>query len=300
MLVLSNYPVTSPILSKVPMVIKPRVVIDYSQTINRHTSKDAFPFPNMQDLLDQAVENTTFSKIDLKSAYHQIPLHRKDMSFTAFEVNGRLFEFTRLPFGVTNAVAAFQREMTAFVRRHNLKRTHSYLDDVIIGGRSEEEHQENMENFLKAAESEGLTLNKAKCVFGCKTVPMLSHIVGAGSKRPDPSRIKTLIDFPIPENSSQLKRLLGFFAYNAKWIAEYSNKVAPLLAAQKQLAFLLNQASRLAIATLKKEVASAVLWLPAPGKRASRSPNRCIRNRYWCNTHSKRQTCQFLLENSET
>ena len=174
----------------------------------------------MQDLLDQAAENTTFSKPDLKSAYHQIPLHRKDMSFTAFEVNGRLFEFTRLPFGVTNAVATFQREMTAFVRLHNLKRTHPYLDDVIIGGRSEEEHQENLKNFLKAAEIEGLTLNKAKCVFGCKTVPMLGHIVGAGSKRPDPSRIKTLMDFPIPENSSQLKRLLGFFAYNAKWIAD--------------------------------------------------------------------------------
>ena len=93
---------------------KPRMVIDYSQTINRHTSKDAFPFPNMQNLLDQAAENTTFSKIDLKSAYHQIPLHHKDMSFTAFEVNGQLFEFTRLPFGVTNAVAAFQREMTEF------------------------------------------------------------------------------------------------------------------------------------------------------------------------------------------
>ena len=109
---------------------------------------------------------------------------------------------------------------------------------------------------------EGLTLNKAKCVFGCKTVPMLGHIVGAGSKRPDRSRIKTLMDFPIPENSSQLKRFLGFFAYNAKWIADYSNKVVPLLAAQKQLDFPLNQASRRAIATLKKEVASAVLWLP--------------------------------------
>ena len=227
----------------------PRMVIDYSRTINCHTSKDAFPFPNMQDVLDQAAENTTFSKIDLKSAYHQIPLHRKDMSFNEFEVNGRLFEFTRLPFSVTNAVAAFQQEMTAFVRRHNLKRTRPYLDDVIIGGRSEEEHQENLKNFLKAAETE----------VPIKTVPMLGHFVGAGSKRTDPSRIKTLMDFLIPENSSQLKRLLGFFAYNAKWIADYSNKVAPLLAAQKQLAFPLNQASRLAIATLKKEVASAVL-----------------------------------------
>ena len=69
------------------------------------------------------------------------------------------------------------------------------------------------------------------------------------------------MDFPIPENTSQLKRLLGFFAYNGKWVADYSNKVAPLLAAQKQLVFPLNQASRLATATLKTEVASALLCI---------------------------------------
>ena len=77
---------------------KPRMVIDYSQTINRHTSKVAFHSPNIQYLLDQAAENTNFLRIDLKSAYHQRPIHRKDMPLTAFEVNGRLFEFTRLPF----------------------------------------------------------------------------------------------------------------------------------------------------------------------------------------------------------
>ena len=68
--------------------------------------------------------------------------------------------------------------------------------------------------------------------------------------------------FFIAKNLSQLKSFLGFFAYNAKWITGYSNKVAPLLASQKQLAFPLNHASRLAIATLKKEVSSVVLWLP--------------------------------------
>ena len=245
----------------------------------------------MQDLLDQAAENTTFSKIDLKSAYHQIPLHRKDMSFTAFEVNGRLFEFTRLPFGVTNAVATFQREMTAFVRLHNLKRLHPYLDDVIIGGRSEEEHQENLKNFLKAAEIEGLTLNKAKCVFGCKTVPMLGHIVGAGSKRPDPSRIKTLMDFPNPENSSQLKRLLGFFAYNAKWIADSPARNTESTGLSAQSSFSAGYRN-------SHERSCICRTLAAPGKRASRSPNRCIRDRYQSDTHSKRQTCRFLLENS--
>ena len=137
---------------------------------------------------------------------------------------------------------------------------------MIIGGRSQEENQENLKNFLKADEIEGLTLIKAKCVFGCKTVSMLGHIVRAGSKGPDPSRIKALMDYPIPENSSHLKRLLRFFAYNTKCVADSSNKIATLIAAQKQLAFPLNQASRMHIETLKKEIASAVLCLPRPNE----------------------------------
>ena len=167
--------------------------------------------------------------------------------------------------------------MTAFVCRHNLKRTHLYHDDVVNEGRSAEEHRENVWNFLKAAEIEGLTLNKGNCVFGSETVPVLGHIVGSGSKRPEPSRIKTTAGFTIHDNSSQLKQLLGFFAYNPKLVADYSNKVASLLAAQKQqkqLAFALNQASRLAVATLKKEIASAVLWHPRANEPSFSKPTR--------------------------
>ena len=98
--------------------------------------------------------------------------------------------------------------------------------------------------------------------------------MGAGSKSPDPSWIKSLMDFPIPENSSQLKQLLGFFAYNGKWVADYSQKVAPLLAAQKQLAFPLNQASRITIPTLKTEVAAALLCI----HWANESNSSCVKN----------------------
>ena len=101
------------------------------------------------------------------------------------------------------------------------------------------------------------------------------------------------MDFNIPENSSQLKRLLGFFASNAKWIADYSNKVAPLLAAQKQLASPLNQASRLAITILKKEVASPVLWQP-------RANEPLVLQADASDTKSGLQTCKFLLKNPET
>ena len=164
-------------------------------------------------------------------------------------------EFTRFTFGVKNAEPVFQPE-----------RTHPNTDDVIIKRKSEKQHQEKLRNFLKAAMVENLTLHKAKRVFASKTVPMLGHIWGAGSKRPDSNRIKSLMDIPIPEISTQLKRLLRFFAYNAKWFTDYSNETARLLAAQEQLAFPLNQASCLAIATPMIEVASAVLWLPRANK----------------------------------
>ena len=91
-------------------------------------------------------------------------------------------------------------------------------------------------------------------------MPLLAHIMGTGSKFPDP--IKFLLVFTIPENSFHLKRFLGLFVYNAKWVEDHSIKVVPLLAAQKQLAFPLTKASEPASETLKAEVASAVLWLP--------------------------------------
>ena len=88
---------------------KPRMVIDYSETINKYTEVDAYPFPDPDFMIDEATEWQVFSKIDLKSAYHQIEIREFDKSLTSFEVNGKLYQFCRLPFGIMNAVPVFQR-----------------------------------------------------------------------------------------------------------------------------------------------------------------------------------------------
>ena len=175
---------------------KDRMVIDYSETVNRFTSLDAYPFPDMEALLNKAAEFHFFSKIDLKSAYHQIPIKDGDRKFTAFAVGGRLYQFTRLPFGLTNAVPAFQRKIDDFVDRNQLCCAFPFLDDVIIGGKTREEHDKNLKAFRVAAEKENLTLNLAKCAFGLRSVSMLGHVISAGTKRPDPSRFQTLAQFP--------------------------------------------------------------------------------------------------------
>lgn len=103
-----------------------------------------------------------FPTFDLKSAYHQI------RQYTAFEANGQHFQFTCLPFGVTNSVHAFRRAMNEIVKEENLTDTFPYLDNVIIGGETEEEHDNNVENFMRVVRKRHLTLNNSKTI---KKVP---------------------------------------------------------------------------------------------------------------------------------
>ena len=131
---------------------KRRMVVDYSQTVNKFTDLDAYPFPDVDQMLNRIAENHLFSRIDLKSAYHQIPLREEDRPYTAFEVSGKLYQFTRLPFGVTNAVACFNRIVRQFIDDNKLENAEPYLDDVIIGGKTQEEHDRNLQRFLAAAQ----------------------------------------------------------------------------------------------------------------------------------------------------
>jgi hypothetical protein len=115
---------------------KKRLAIDYSQTINKFTLLDAFPLTRIDELVNQIAQYRVFSTIDLRSAYHQVPLNDEDKPYTAFEARGCLYQFTRLPFGITNGVACFQREMMKFVQDENVNPTFPYLDNITICGKN--------------------------------------------------------------------------------------------------------------------------------------------------------------------
>ena len=110
---------------------KRRMVIDYSRTINKFTELDAYPLPRLDDVAFSVSRYQVYSALDLKSAYHQIPIAESDKPYTAFEADGGLYQFCRLPFGVTNGVAAFQRIMDQLIAKHGLKvkGTFAYLDN---------------------------------------------------------------------------------------------------------------------------------------------------------------------------
>ncbi|KRX86343.1 Retrovirus-related Pol polyprotein from transposon gypsy [Trichinella pseudospiralis] len=115
---------------------KKRLVVDYSATINRFTLLDAYPLPKIDSLVQTIAKYRVFSTIDLKSAYHQIPIVNEERLYTAFEADGSLYQFTRIPFGVTNGVACFQRVINSFIEKEKLKGVVAYLDDVTVCGLS--------------------------------------------------------------------------------------------------------------------------------------------------------------------
>lgn len=207
---------------------KRRLVIDYSRTINRYTELDAYPLPRIDELAQKVSEFSIFSTIDLRSAYHQISISDCDRPFTAFEANGNLYQFCRLPFGVTNGVACFQRSMDNLIRQNHLHGTFAYLDNLLICGKTKEEHDTNLDKFMETARRYNLTFNDDKCEYSKKEIKFLGYSIANGTLRPDPERLRPLKELPLPTDISSLRRCVGLFSYYSQWVSRFSDRIAPL------------------------------------------------------------------------
>jgi hypothetical protein len=197
---------------------KPRMVVDYSQTINRFTMLDAYPIPRIEELIQKVSQYKVFSTIDLKSAYHQVPILESEKQYTAFEAAGKLYQFLRIPFGVTNGVPDFQRNIDRIIMEEKLEGTFPYLDDVTVCGRNKDEHDLNLERFMTAVKKYDLTLNPDKCNFSTKCVKILGYLIEDKVIKTDPERLAPLMNLPIPKDMAALQRTLGMFAHYCRWI----------------------------------------------------------------------------------
>ncbi|GFX40244.1 retrovirus-related Pol polyprotein from transposon opus [Trichonephila clavipes] len=209
---------------------KPRMVVDYSQTINKYTLLDVYPLP----------------KIEEDSERHYI----------AFEACGKLYHFLRVPFGVTNGVACFQRVIDKIIEDEGLTLTYTFIDDVTVCGKDQKENDDNLGKFMTVAKKYNLTLNEDKCTYSSNSVHLLGYIIQDGIIKPDPERLKPLRDMPVPKDSSALQRALGMFAHYCRWIPGFSKKIRPLLG-KKQ--FPLSRDAVLTFNSLKDDVANAAL-----------------------------------------
>lgn len=235
---------------------KKRLVFDYSETVNKFTQLDAYPLPRIDDLVNKIAQYKVFSSIDLKSAYHQIPLKDADKPFTAFEANGGLYQFKRMPLGVTNGVSCFQRSVDKFITDKNILSTFAYLDNIYVCGHDQEEHDQNLKLFLKAAKEQNWTFNENKCTYSTRKLNILGNFVEEGTIKPDPERFQPLRDLPIPHNTKSLKRIMGLFSHYSKWIPKFSDLIAPLV---KTGVFPLNAEAKKAFQKLKIIIENAVV-----------------------------------------
>ena len=185
---------------------KKQLCVDYSNTINIYTELDAYPVPRIDGIVNKLSKYQVFSTFDVKSAYHQIKIKESDKIYTGFEANGRLYQFTRIPFGVKNGVAAFQRKMDGIVEEDNLEGTFPYLDNVLIGGDNQEDHDLKVNKFLESVARRGLTINDLKTVKSVTSLNTLGYCIGNGIIKPDPENLRALQELPPPENLPSLRR----------------------------------------------------------------------------------------------
>jgi len=252
----SNSPWRAQVLVTTNENHKRRMVVDYSQTINRYTYLDTYPQKHLHEMIENVSQFKMFSALDLKSAYHQIPLRSDEKSYTAFEANGNLYQFKRIPFGVTNGVSCFQRIIDDIISKEKLSGTFAYIDNVTICGNDRKSHDENLKQFMKAAEKYGITFNDSKSIIGVEKINMLGYRVAKGTIRPDPERFESLRQMKPPTSPKSLQRIIGLFSYYSQWISHFSDKIRPLSLSEK---FPLSSSALSAFESLKSELESAVL-----------------------------------------
>ena len=148
------------------------MVQDYSQTINRFTYLDAYPLPSTHDIVTKVAQYSIFSTLDLKSAYHQIMIPKKDRIYTAFQAGDNLYQYKRMPFGLMNAVPVFQRIISHIIKNNNCKATFNYSDNVTICGKNKQEHDQNLQYFLEVAEKYNITFNESKSTFSATSIKL--------------------------------------------------------------------------------------------------------------------------------
>ena len=238
---------------------RPRMVVDYSRTINKYTELDAYPLPLIDSQVSKIAQYSIYSTFDLKSAYYQVPILESEKHFTAFEANGQLFEFNVIPFGVTNGVAAFQRVIDQIIREENLEATFAYLDNITVAGLSQSELDCNVKLFLSTCEKYGLTLNDSKTISSVRTLNILGYSVSHNCIRPDPERMKPLLDLPLPTDQPALKRALGFFSYYSRWVERFSDRVHLLVDSPS---FPLSVEAAAAFEELKQHIAKSIIVCP--------------------------------------
>jgi len=204
-----------------------RMCVDY-RALNDVTIKNKYPLPRIEDLFDQMRGAMIFSKIDLRSGYHQLRIRLSDIPKTAFTTRYGLYEFTVMSFGLTNAPAYFMYLMNKVFMEYLDKFVVVFIDDILVFFKNKEEHEEHLRLVLQKLRENQLYAKLSKCDFWLREVSFLGHVISDGGIAVDPSKVQDVLNWNPPKNVSEIRSFLGLAGYYRRFIEGFSKIVKPL------------------------------------------------------------------------
>ena len=248
-----------------------RFCIDF-RTLNRETVPDAYPLPNVDNMFNQFRGCRYFSQLDLASGYWGISVREEDRPKLSFSVPRGKFQFVRMPFGLVNAGATFQRTMDAVikeVRDQGFKGIDAYMDNIIVFSVEAQDHIDTLRCLFTKLAKYNLSLREDKCEFMVHELGFLGFKLSGKGMSPSESNVAKVKQFPVPKDRKELQRFLGMANFNRRFIYHYAHITAPLAKlTSDKVPFLWEEAQQVAFDTLKEKLrTTAMLHLPDWSKR---------------------------------
>jgi len=243
----------------------PRVVIDY-RALNDITVKNKYPLPLMDELFDKTHGAKYFSKIDLRSGFHQILIPGEDREKTAFRTQFGSFEYTVLPMGLCNAPGTFMQLMNETFQDVLHRFVLVFLDDILVFSKTKEEHLKHLREVFTRLRAKKLFIKMSKCEFLTDSVEFLGHHIGAKGLSVSPDKIEAVRSWPPPKNETEVRSFLGLANFYRRFVKDYSSIALPLSELTKhEVKFVWDEPQRTAFTKLKAALSSApILIVPNP------------------------------------
>lgn len=261
----SKSPYAAPVLFVKKADGSMRMCVDF-RALNKQTIKNKYPLPRIEELFDQLIGARYFSKIDLRSGYHQVRIYPDDVPKTGFNTRFGHYEWLVLPFGLTNAPATFMHLMHSIFSSCLDRFVIVFIDDILVYSRTLEQHRTHLHYVLTLLQQHKLYAKLSKCELVQTRVHFLGHYVSGEGLEVDKSKIQTIVDWPAPTNVEGVRSFLGMAGYYRKFVKNFSRIALPLtLLLQQSTSFLWDRPQQLAFDTLKKALSSTpILILPNP------------------------------------
>ena len=236
-----------------------RFAVDYRK-LNKQTKPVYFPLPRLESVFDAlgAARASLFSVLDLASGFWQIPMDPETRHKAAFITHSGIYEWLRLPFGLSNSPATFSMVMAQVLRNLNWKFVLCYVDDILVFSPDFETHLNHLRQVFECLSNANLTLKPSKCKFAIKNVKYLGHIISEDGIKVDPDKTMAVSSFPVPKTVKEVRSFLGMCNYYRKFVKSYSSLATPLTdLLQKDKQFIWTEKCQSSFEALKLKLTSS-------------------------------------------